>query len=148
MNTRIIKKRLSECPSVRIISTVQMRLTAILVALIIGAPACWWCPMVAAAEKAHHPCCCAHEHGAPSVPTDKPDGKSCTCEMGQAPRDCATDVLFVPTANTGFDYLPAAGSFEVVAWEISLRDGHAVFSDTGPPRVPRPFFQQHHTWLL
>jgi len=105
--------------------------------------------MAAAAEKAHHSCCCEMPQETATTPAENnKDKKPCPCEMGQAPRDCAVDVQFVPVAGQGSDCLPAPVSTDLPSWADLVPHRKAVFNDTGPSQRSRPLFQRHHAWLL
>jgi hypothetical protein len=137
---------------VHIITDVNQRLTALLAAILMVAPACWTCPMMAA-EKAdaasHRSCCCESNNQDASAPFQKPDhSKPCPCEMSQAPRDFAMDVQVVPTVSASLDHLLLSPSEIRFAWVTLLLDRGEIFNDTGPPPVARALFERHNAWLL
>ncbi len=137
---------------VHIITDVNTRLTALLAAILMMAPACWTCPMMAAEKAdavARPSCCCESKSQEAGAPVKKPDrSKPCPCEISQAPRDFAMDVQVVPIASASLDHLLLSPSEIRLAWVTLLGDRGEIFNDTGPPPVARALFERHHAWLL
>jgi len=128
-------------------TTVTSRLLALVLALIVGSPACWCCAQSAPQPaKVKHSCCeqSAPDESLPAVPAPK---DPCPCGSSMIRREMAKTVVDVPPPNIASLHLPPVCEF---AWPVLPLVERAVpyFHDTGPPHERLPIFLLQHALLM
>lgn len=126
------------------------RLTAFVLALLIGCPTCWCCvPHEAASVKtaARHSCC--HPDNEDAAPSGKSSQKKhCPCATSLIKRDLTDGKFLLP--KIGVDgvavFLPASFS-EAFTVSMTVRN-IATPVDEDPPWHRRPLYERHCALLL
>lgn len=120
------------------------KITAFILALLIGSPLCC-CSWMHQAEPAVKSCCATKKHGT-TVPKTK-DKEQCPCASTPKVRDLAVSKVSVPDASLTATLPPAAIA---KLPELSLQ-GVVVSHDCaehGPPGLRPPLYLLHHALLM
>lgn len=138
----IDKKLLNKLSIGETIEPVTSRLLALILAIIIGSPACWCCAQSAPQpEKTKHSCC---EQSAPAAPAQK---DPCPCGTSMIKREMAKAGIDVPPPNLLVTALaPNCEPCVMLAPSVALASVH--FYDTGPPHQRLPIYLRQHALLL
>ena len=125
---------------------VTSRLLALVLAFIIGSPACWCCAQTTPqpAEKAKHSCC---EQSAPSESLPAAPKDPCPCGASMVRREMAKTIVDVPPPNFTLLHLaPVCGPAVLAA--PSVKRAVPCFDDTGPPHQRLPIYLRQHALLM
>ena len=126
-------------------NAVTSRLLALVLALIIGSPACWCCAQSAPQpEKAKHSCC---EQSAPAESQPAAPKDPCPCGSSMIKREMAKTIIDVPSPNLDvLALVPLAGPVMLTTSSVTRTVSH--FYDTGPPHERLPIFLRQHALRL
>jgi hypothetical protein len=129
----------------RLLTVVTTRLLALVLALIIGSPACWCCAQAAPQpKKAKHSCCeqSAPEDSRPATPKDP-----CPCGSSMIRREMAKTIIDVPPPAPTLPLVILLGG-ALIETPLPPARVTAVFNDTGPPDGRPPIFLRQHALRL
>jgi len=128
-------------------NAVTSRFLALVLALIIGSPACWCCAQPAPQpQKAKHSCCerSSTDENQPAAPAPK---DPCPCGSSMIKREMAKAFVDVPPPNlVVVDLVPEFGA--VVSLLPAVTQVVPYFYDTGPPHERLPIFLLQHALLM
>lgn len=124
-------------------NVVTSRLLALVLAFIIGSPACWCCVQPASQpKKVKHSCCeqSAPEESLPAAPVPK---DPCPCGSSMIKREMAKTIVDLPPPNfVPMDLVPL--SPPVILTVPLITRAVPYFHDTGPPHERLPIFLRQH----
>ena len=126
---------------------VTSRLLALVLAFIIGSPACWCCAQSAPQpQKAKHSCCeqSAPAESKPAAPAPK---DPCPCGSSMIKREMAKTIVDVPLPNLIVLAL-APVCRPVVLTTPPATQAAIHFYDTGPPHERLSIFLRQHALLM
>jgi len=128
-------------------NAVTSRLLALVLALIIGSPACWCCAQsIPQPTKAKHSCCeqSGQDESRPAAPAPK---DPCPCGASMIRREMAKTIVDLPPLQfAGLDLAPVSESLVLTAPQVTQATPY--FYDTGPPHERLPIFLRQHALLM